>query len=379
MRTAAPCFLRTSLLIATLVLAGQADGQTRPVRGIRDQPAPSWGVTDWHNLPRGVSTLDVADFRGKVVYLYCFQSWCPGCHRSGFPTLRSMIDKYTRADDVAFVAVQTVFEGYGTNTPAAARRTARQYDLKIPVGHDGSSGRRSVLMGRYRTGGTPWTVIIDKSGVVRFNDFHANVAAASTLIDRLRAEPAPKRETVPVLPAQRGGQDVVGRKLPRLRFDDWIAPAASKTDRPKAKKPKRGEVTLYRWWTDTCPYCEKSLPAFEKLRTKYAAGGLNVVGVYHPKPPRDIDRNEVRTSAAGLGFRGVLAVDQDWSELERFYLQPGKRRPATSMAVLVDRQGVIRFVHPGPVLFPSDDPAHERENADYALLEQAVRAVLAER
>jgi thiol-disulfide isomerase/thioredoxin len=361
-------------LVASLaVLSGQHDARPRPVRGIADRPAPSWGVTDWHNLPRGRTTLDVADYRGKVVYLSCFQSWCPGCHRSGFPTLRAMIDKYADAVDVAFVAVQTVFEGYGTNTPAAARRTARRYDLEIPVGHDGSEGRRSVLMGRYRTGGTPWTVIIDKAGVVRFNDFHTSVAAASALVDRLRAESAPPRETVPTLPARRGGQDVVGTKLPALIFDDWIAAA------PKQRKPRRGEVTLYRWWTDTCPHCEKSLPALEKLRAKYADRGLNVVGVYHPKPPRDVERDAVRDAASKLGFRGVLAVDRDWSELKRFYLRPGTRRPATSMSVLVDRQGVIRFVHPGPVLFPSDDQRHERENADYALLEQAVRAVLAER
>ena len=32
----------------------------------------------------------MADFRGKVVYLYFFQSWCPGCHRHGFPTLQAM-------------------------------------------------------------------------------------------------------------------------------------------------------------------------------------------------------------------------------------------------------------------------------------------------
>ena len=62
--------LVTSLV---LLLAGPAPGQSR--RGIQDRAAPSWGVQTWFNLPEGVSELDVADFAGRVVYLYCFQSW----------------------------------------------------------------------------------------------------------------------------------------------------------------------------------------------------------------------------------------------------------------------------------------------------------------
>ncbi len=51
--------------------------------GILDQPAPSWGVTEWYNLEDDVEMLDVTDFRGDVIYLYGFQAWCPGCHSHG--------------------------------------------------------------------------------------------------------------------------------------------------------------------------------------------------------------------------------------------------------------------------------------------------------
>ena len=56
--------------------------------GILNQQGPSWDVTRWYNLPDGQNNLDLKDLQGKVVYLYCFQSWCPGCHRYGFPTIR---------------------------------------------------------------------------------------------------------------------------------------------------------------------------------------------------------------------------------------------------------------------------------------------------
>ena len=176
----------TALVILLTPGLSKVRANQRPKAGVLDKAAPSWGVTEWINLPEKKTALDIADFKGKVVYLFCFQSWCPGCHSSGFPTLRTMIDRYKDADDVAFVAVQTVFEGFSTNTADRAWETARGYKLTVPVGHSGTDNRRSVLMQRYRTGGTPWVVIIDKQGVVRFNDFRITPDRAQKIIDELR-------------------------------------------------------------------------------------------------------------------------------------------------------------------------------------------------
>ncbi len=169
---------------------GRSRGPERAGLGVLDAPAPAWKVDTWFNLPEGKASLDLADFKGKVVYLYGFQSWCPGCHSQGFPTLQKLIDKFGKADDVAFVAVQTTFEGFGTNTAAKAKATGERYSLAIPIGHSGSEGKRSALMQAYKTGGTPWTIIIDKDGVVRYNDFHITPAQGERLISALRARPA---------------------------------------------------------------------------------------------------------------------------------------------------------------------------------------------
>jgi len=154
--------------------------------GIAGRKAPSWGVTQWLNLPDNREGLDIADFKGKVVYLYGFQSWCPGCHRHGFPTLKEIIARYGDDPKVVIVAVQTAFEGFGSNGFDDARRVAERYELSIPVGQSGTAQNRSRLMARYRTGGTPWTIIIGPDGVVRFNDFHITAEKAGALIDRLK-------------------------------------------------------------------------------------------------------------------------------------------------------------------------------------------------
>jgi hypothetical protein len=84
--------------------------------------------------------------------------------------------------------VQTVFEGFNVNTASKAKSSADQYGLKIPVGHDeGPDAKRSYLMGRYRSGGTPWVAIIDRQGVVRFDGFHIAPKRSIALVDRLLA------------------------------------------------------------------------------------------------------------------------------------------------------------------------------------------------
>jgi len=162
-------------------------GAPRRDMGILGKPAPGWAVQEWINLPRGNKTLDIKDYQGKVLYLYCFQSWCPGCHRYGFPTLKKVIKKFGKDPKVAITAIQTTFEGFATNTFARAQEVASQYALTIPIGQSGSKGSgSSPLMRQYRNGGTPWVIIIDRKGIVRYNDFHIEPKLAYQLIESLK-------------------------------------------------------------------------------------------------------------------------------------------------------------------------------------------------
>jgi thiol-disulfide isomerase/thioredoxin len=192
-------FLGVVGILAVLsALGGAAAAGDVPVearrRGIVGQEAPTWsGIESWHQLPKGKTALDVSEFRGKVVYLYFFQSWCPGCHSRGFPTLAATRSAFAARDDVVFLAVQTVFEGFWTNTAEKGLETLKKFALDIPMGHDpGPGGSGSRLMKRYRSGGTPWTVIIDKSGVVRFDGFRLTPTQARSLVGRLVAGRASK-------------------------------------------------------------------------------------------------------------------------------------------------------------------------------------------
>jgi thiol-disulfide isomerase/thioredoxin len=187
------------------------------------------------------------------------------------------------------------------------------------------------------------------------------------------AEPdGPAATAVETLPASRGGQDVVGTTLPDLAFDRWL-PAA-----PQSEREARPPVTLYRWWTAGCPFCERTLPAVERLRQQHEKRGLRVVAVFHPKPVRAVEAERTAKTAAAMGYSGLVAIDEDWSELKRAYLDRSATGRATSVTLLVDRAGVVRFVHPGTQFFPSSDADAAQEDSDYRLLDKAIAALLAE-
>lgn len=151
--------------------------------------AKEFDVKDWIDADGNkTSQIKLADYKGKFKIVYCFQHWCPGCHSKGLPDLKKMVDALEGNDNVAFLAVQTVFEGHGSNTYDKIAETQKKYDLKIPFGHDaGEDGKsRSNIMTNYQTGGTPWFIFIDQHDNVVFADFHVNVDGAIKFLKELK-------------------------------------------------------------------------------------------------------------------------------------------------------------------------------------------------
>ena len=104
--------------------------------------------------------------------------------------MKKLTEAYDGNRQVQFIAVQTVFEGYDINTRDKLRQNQLKYDVKIPMAHAaGDPGAHSIpeIMKTYRSGGTPWAVIIDPYGMVVYNGFHIEAAQAIVLINQLIA------------------------------------------------------------------------------------------------------------------------------------------------------------------------------------------------
>ena len=150
--------------------------------GIEGRQAPELDIPLWVNGEGNkMAPVKLSDHKGKFKVLYCFQSWCPGCHSQGLPSLPKMVKAFVGNDRVAFIGMQTVFEGADANTFERMLEIQKEYDLQIPFGHDiGNENTRNIssTMYNYRTGGTPWFILIDQNDVVLFNDFHLNTEKA---------------------------------------------------------------------------------------------------------------------------------------------------------------------------------------------------------
>jgi len=172
------------------------------------------------------------------------------------------------------------------------------------------------------------------------------------------------------------GNDRLGVLAPPFQFDGWLNSA------PLSVEDLRGQVVLVRWWTDTCPFCASSAPALRALHEQYSARGLKVIGVFHPKDGRDdpLDVARVQRAVEARQFLFPVAIDWDWRTrtLKDWWLT-GPERPATSVTFLLDRTGVIRFVHPGMEYHDADgDEEHAMCVNDMASIRAAVERLLAE-
>ena len=112
-----------------------------------------------------------------------WQAWCPGCHSHGFPSLKKITDALSDNAKFTSIAIQTTFEGFSVNTAGQLRVMQQRYDLPIIMGHDeGTEGVHPYTMQSYRSGGTPWSVLISPEGEVIFNDFSINTDKAITFL-----------------------------------------------------------------------------------------------------------------------------------------------------------------------------------------------------
>ena len=111
--------------------------------------APAFTLLD----PEG-NVHRLSDFRGKVVLVNFWATWCPPC-RKEFPELAKAYDEHN--GDFVIVGVDL------QESPGDVRRFADEYGAKFPIVIDGDSSVSKA----YRIIGLPSSYFIDQTGVLR--------------------------------------------------------------------------------------------------------------------------------------------------------------------------------------------------------------------
>ena len=172
------------------------------------------------------------------------------------------------------------------------------------------------------------------------------------------------------------GDDRIGVAAPPFQFDAWL------NSKPLTLEDLKGKIVLVRWFTDTCPFCASSAPALRSLHEEYANSGLTVIGVFHPKDGRDdpLDIQRVQSVVEDRDFKFPVAIDWKWrtGTLKDWWLT-GPKRPATSVTFILDKSGVIQFVHPG-MEYHDDNGSkqHAMCSDDMVRIRAAIKRLVAE-
>src|SRR4029450_12772184 len=79
----------------------------------------------------------------------------------------------------------------------------------------------------------------------------------------------------------------------------------------------RGNVVLAQFWTYTCINWLRTLPYVRAWAEKYDGQGLVVIGVHTPRVPVEHNLDNVRRAATDLMVGYPIAIDSDYTVLER--------------------------------------------------------------
>lgn len=181
-------------------------------------------------------------------------------------------------------------------------------------------------------------------------------ASAHAAHEAAAAGPPPPALPSGVAPS-RGGVDLIGRPAPEWAEHgmSWIADGELRAQGPTLAS-LRGHVVLVRFWTDTCPFCRATAPALAAVDEQLRERGVRVVGLYHPKPRgKKRDPQEVLRVVREWGWQFDVGLDTDWRVLDAWWLASADRR-YTSVSFVLDTEGIVQHVHPGPEWHADEGP-----------------------
>lgn len=98
----------------------------------------------------------------------------------------------------------------------------------------------------------------------------------------------------------------------------------------------RGSVAVVDFWASWCGPCREELPALEKLRVEYEPRGVRFVAV-------NIDDDAAAAAGAAQTLGLTMPVLLDTQKIAAQAFQP----PTMPTSYVLDREGVVRFVHEG--------------------------------
>ena len=312
------------------------------------QPAPGMNPSEWIGKPvldfqvtdLNGEELSLEQYRGQVVLLDFWATWCPPCIAE-IPNVKKTYEKYKDQNfqiiGISLDRSKEPLESYIEKEGLAWRQ---YWD---------NTGKVSNL---YKVQAIPSTFLIDGEGVIRKTNLrgHALEHAVAELVQANLTKPADtstetsedgsRSQSIPATKIIK--QDTTPQKdelTKSLRADpsEWVgkpAPDFQVTDlkgEELSLKDYRGQIVLLDFWATWCGPCIAEMPKVKKAYEKYKDQNFQIIGI-------SLDQSEEPLAAyiekEGIAWMHYWDESRDLRNLYGVWAIPS--------AFLVDGEGIIR-------------------------------------
>ncbi len=153
-----------ALLAGCSATSGSVDGSTRYVAGdgstVLLAPAEREAAPVLVGTTLDGAALDVASYRGKVVVVNLWASWCSPCRAEAGVLESTSVD--TKAKGVEFVGIVSG----GKDSIDNARAFARKFEMSYPSMFDADNSLVLAFRGQLPPSAIPTTLVLDRQGRV---------------------------------------------------------------------------------------------------------------------------------------------------------------------------------------------------------------------
>ena len=308
------------------------------------QPAPGMNPSEWIGKPASDfhvtdlngEELSLEQYRGQVVLLDFWATWCPPCIAE-IPNVKKTYEKYK---DQKFQIVGISLDRSKEPLEAYIKKEGLTW-----LHYWDNIGKVSNL---YKVQAIPSTFLIDGKGVIRktnLRGYRLETAVAELVNENLEKStdtstktPAPKSiPATKILKQDTTPQKDELQEVHRADPSEWIgkpAPDFQVTDLEGEKlslKDYRGQLVLLDFWATWCGPCIAEMPKVKKAYEKYKDQNFQIIGI-------SLDQSEEPLTAyiEKEGLAWIHYWDEN-REIRTLYGVWG-----IPSAFLIDGEGVIR-------------------------------------
>src|SRR5699024_1422415 len=131
-------------------------------KGMMDKPAPLFTLTNLNG-----KKVSLEQFKGKVVILDFWATWCGPCKRS-FPAMQMAQDKYKDDPNVKFLFIHTWERNDQATEDAKAFIKKHHYSFEVLMDLKDPQTKQNKVVSSYGVTGIPAKFVIDPKGNIRF-------------------------------------------------------------------------------------------------------------------------------------------------------------------------------------------------------------------